>query len=277
MKKFLLAVLSFCCARQMSAQTAPLVSSSIRYGASVASYQKPNLLPASGFVGINTGTAIPEAPLHVVGRWYASTFPAIFPGAVRPSNGNMVGLIRLELYNGNPSLPGQLPNGTPLPGSKWEIGLTTSNNNFLSVNSQTTNSLAFLPISGGQATAVFQTNGNLLIAGKLIAPEVFVTTTIPWADYVFKPTYRLRPLSEVNSFVRTYGHLPGVPSACEVEDNGGFNVGHMSVLFLEKIEELTLYSIQQDELVRTQQERIEKLEQRLQALEQRLAATPQTH
>ncbi|AXG71932.1 hypothetical protein KORDIASMS9_04190 [Kordia sp. SMS9] len=64
-----------------------------------------------------------------------------------------------------------------------------------------------------------------------------------WADYVFKSDYELKPLEEVETFINTNGHLPNVPSAKEVEENG-VNLGEMDAKLLEKIEELTLYVIE---------------------------------
>lgn len=63
-----------------------------------------------------------------------------------------------------------------------------------------------------------------------------------WPDYVFKNDYQLLNLYETEEYVYTNGHLPGVPSAQEVE-NDGVNVGEMNKVLLEKVEELTLHII----------------------------------
>lgn len=63
------------------------------------------------------------------------------------------------------------------------------------------------------------------------------------ADYVFEENYNLRSLSEVESYVKENKHLPGVPSAAEISENG-MSVSQMSNLLLEKIEELTLHMIE---------------------------------
>lgn len=62
------------------------------------------------------------------------------------------------------------------------------------------------------------------------------------ADYVFDEAYDLKPLDEVEAFVKSNKHLPGVPSASEFKENG-MNVSEMSNLLLEKVEELTLHLI----------------------------------
>jgi hypothetical protein len=66
----------------------------------------------------------------------------------------------------------------------------------------------------------------------------------PWSDYVFHASYRLRPLSEVEQYIKQYHHLPEVPTAEEVEKNG-LDVGDNQATLLKKVEELTLYLIDQ--------------------------------
>ncbi len=82
----------------------------------------------------------------------------------------------------------------------------------------------------------------LAVNGVIGAKEVNVTTT-GWADYVFRPEYALRPLSEVEAFINKNGHLPDVPSEKEVLENG-VNLLEMNIKLLEKVEELTLYVIE---------------------------------
>ncbi|MEE1063543.1 MAG: hypothetical protein UH071_07740, partial [Paludibacteraceae bacterium] len=62
------------------------------------------------------------------------------------------------------------------------------------------------------------------------------------ADYVFDENYNLKSLSEVESYVNEHKHLPGIPSAAEMEQNG-VSVSAMSNMLLEKVEELTLHMI----------------------------------
>lgn len=63
-------------------------------------------------------------------------------------------------------------------------------------------------------------------------------------DYVFEKSYKLKSLEELDSFIKINGHLPEVPSACDVEKNNGISLGEMSEKQLLKIEELTLYIIE---------------------------------
>jgi hypothetical protein len=62
-------------------------------------------------------------------------------------------------------------------------------------------------------------------------------------DFVFESDYQLMSLEEVEAFIEENGHLPGVPSAEETEENG-INVSEMNMMLLQKVEELTLYILQ---------------------------------
>ncbi|MDT3406988.1 UNVERIFIED_CONTAM: hypothetical protein QE387_001305 [Pseudacidovorax intermedius] len=64
-----------------------------------------------------------------------------------------------------------------------------------------------------------------------------------------KKDYKLRTLDEVERHIAEKGHLPNIPSATEVEKNG-INLGEMDAKLLEKIEELTLYSIEQNKQIK---------------------------
>lgn len=89
-------------------------------------------------------------------------------------------------------------------------------------------------------------NDDLNVQGIIETTKVKVTSspgTFP--DYVFKPNYKLRSLLELDAFIKKNGHLPSVPKAAEVEDNGQ-DLGLIQQKLLEKIEELTLYAIDQE-------------------------------
>lgn len=90
--------------------------------------------------------------------------------------------------------------------------------------------------------------------------KVDIASANGWADYVFKKHYKLNTLDEVEKYITENGHLPNIPSAEEVVKNG-INLGEMDAKLLEKIEELTLYSIGQSKQLKSQQEQIERLQQ----------------
>nr|WP_315220591.1 hypothetical protein [uncultured Flavobacterium sp.] len=84
---------------------------------------------------------------------------------------------------------------------------------------------------------------RLSVKGKIRAEEVKVYNS--WADYVFSPAYKLPDLKEVETYINKNGHLKNVPSAKEITENG-LALGEMTKIQQEKIEELTLYLIQQN-------------------------------
>jgi len=94
------------------------------------------------------------------------------------------------------------------------------------------------------------------IAGDMRAEEIIVETG--WADFVFEDAYDLRPLNEVEAFIRENGHLPDIPNGTTIESNG-LSVGDMSMRFMQKIEELTLYTIDQEKRLETQGTQINQL------------------
>ena len=79
--------------------------------------------------------------------------------------------------------------------------------------------------------------------------KVALKNSINWADHVFAPSYKLRPLPELSAFIKTNKHLPGIPSADELVKDGGLDVTEMFAKQMEKIEELTLYIIEQQKQI----------------------------
>ena len=94
------------------------------------------------------------------------------------------------------------------------------------------------------------TGYKLFVADGILTEKVKVAikTNSDWSDYVFAPDYQLKSLSEVESFIKTNKHLPGVPSADDVVKQG-VDLGKMDAKLLEKIEELTLYMIEQGKTI----------------------------
>jgi hypothetical protein len=116
----------------------------------------------------------------------------------------------------------------------------------------------------------FDTKGySLAVNGSAIFTKVVVKPYGNWPDYVFHTNYRLRPLSEVEQYIKQYGHLPEVPSAEEVGKNG-LDVGDNQATLLKKIEELTMYVIEQNKELEQQNKREEVRDKQLQQFDQRL-------
>lgn len=102
----------------------------------------------------------------------------------------------------------------------------------------------YIAPNGNVGIQTRNTNGyQLAVDGTIGAREITVNTQ-SWADYVFKEDYNLRSLKEVENHINEFGHLPEIPTTEEVMENG-VDLGEMNVLLLKKIEELTLYVIQQ--------------------------------
>lgn len=115
----------------------------------------------------------------------------------------------------------------------------------------------------GIGTANFHDPGNgktyrLSVDGRIRALEVRVYSG--WADHVLAADYPLMPLDEVEAYIAAHGHLPGIPSAAEVEQ-GGLELGDMQTRMMAKIEELTLHLIRLEKenlILKQQMEAIQK-------------------
>lgn len=97
---------------------------------------------------------------------------------------------------------------------------------------------------------------KLDVNGTIRANEIIVNTT--GADFVFADDYQLRPLTEVKAFIQENMHLPDIQSAQEMQENG-VSVNELQTQLLQKIEELTLYLIQQEQTILEMRQEIEQL------------------
>ncbi|MCL8535546.1 hypothetical protein M9991_01540 [Chryseobacterium gallinarum] len=117
-------------------------------------------------------------------------------------------------------------------------------------------------------------NGNALLNGKFEVKEIKVTLS-PTADFVFEDNYDLPKLEDVEKHIKQKKHLPEIASA-KVMEKEGVNVGEFQIKLLQKIEELTLYSIEQNKKInqlqeenknlKSQSEKINQLEKQVQQL-----------
>ena len=221
-------------------------------------------IDANGNVGI--ATTIPNARLDVNGNILVHSSGAYY---------NNAGAAELQIGYGlaNPGTVGSITRFALQPyahtGGPW---------NFISRDDATN---AWLDIKYGTTTGItLRNDGNigigttipdqkLTVKGKIHAEEVIVDLNVPVADYVFKPTYKLMPLHEVEQFVKTNSHLPEIPSATEITKNG-LSMGDMQNKLLQKVEELTLYAIQQNKKIQDQGEKLLEQEKNNKELEMEL-------
>lgn len=128
-------------------------------------------------------------------------------------------------------------------------------------------SLLTIVNSGNVGIGTTNPDAKLAVKGKIHAQEVKLDLNGAAApDYVFKENYDLKTLDEVRAHIDKEGHLPNVPSAKEMERNG-INLKEMNLKLLEKIEELTLYILEQDKKIKTQDSFINRLKNNNQKLE----------
>jgi hypothetical protein len=105
---------------------------------------------------------------------------------------------------------------------------------------------------------------ELSVNGQIVCEDILIQDSSLWPDYVFEPGYALRPLEEVEAHIRENKHLPGVPNAATVAKDG-LRVSDMNKRMMEKIEELTLYIIDQNKRLAAQEQRIAEMQAVLEA------------
>jgi hypothetical protein len=103
--------------------------------------------------------------------------------------------------------------------------------------------------------------GSLAIHGTIQAKKLILSPD-GWADYVFDSSYQLPSLTEVEAYIHREHHLPGIPSAAQVKKDS-LDIGAGQTALLKKIEELTLYNIDQQKKIEEQNLRLDEQEKRL--------------
>jgi hypothetical protein len=154
--------------------------------------------------------------------------------------------------------------GTSSPASRLDVrGTTFTNKLAIGANPANMTGLFHMKFSANanNTSTIFLIENNqrqlFQISNDGIARsrEMILNLTNPWPDFVFEKEYSLMPLQEVGTYIERNGHLPNVPSAADVEKEG-IAVGAMQGVLLQKIEELTLYLLEQEK-------RISELEEQL--------------
>lgn len=148
---------------------------------------------------------------------------------------------------------------SPFTVSGTNVGLDTTPTQKLDINGNIRTTGKLLVGNITDTTINTLSDYSLAVNGSALFTMATVKLQSNWPDYVFKSDYRLLPLSEIEKHINEKGHLPNLPSAEEIAKKG-VNVGEMNAKLVEKIEELTLYSIQQEKQIKEQNSKIEKLE-----------------
>jgi hypothetical protein len=142
-------------------------------------------------------------------------------------------------------------------------------NNYGRVGINTDNPTAQLTVNGnvviGDPAQVCIPNSNykLFVQTGILTEKlrVAINCSASWSDYVFQKGYRPTSLEQVQTYIDKHKHLPNIPSADEVVKNG-VDVGDMTAKLLAKVEELTLYAIEQNKKIETLQNKVNQLEHR---------------
>jgi hypothetical protein len=203
---------------------------------------------ASGDVGV--GTTSPLAPLQV--QTYGST------GGVQLGSwvgGSTVGAI----YLNNDFSTANNYNFLSGPSASLYIN-RSSGGNILFREGNGIDQMVIAP-GGNVGIGTTTPDTKLAVNGTIHSKEVKVDLT-GWPDYVFNSKYDLPSLLEVKTYVDQNQHLPDMPSAQEVKDNG-INLGEMNKLLTKKVEELTLYMIDKDMQVNNLQDQVNQLKEQL--------------
>jgi hypothetical protein len=121
--------------------------------------------------------------------------------------------------------------------------------------------LVIKEISGnvGIGTTAPAAGYKLSVDGKIIGEELRIQNATNWPDYVFQEDYRLMPLDELQNAIQLNGHLPNIPPA-DVVEREGIAVGEMQKKMMEKIEELTLYTIAQEQAIRALRKELSEMQ-----------------
>ncbi|WP_156131581.1 hypothetical protein [Pedobacter kyungheensis] len=233
-----------------------------------------NTFPEQGYVGI--GTLTPAHPLQIVGGHGDTNLSLFYPHPSPSQQAN------LTLWASEPGLTwtgagigNNVSNFVTPAGGTTRINTIRGGSylrlldgeirmNVVKADGVDINSLAINP-NGNIGIGTLTPNEKLSVNGKIRAHEIKVETA-NWPDYVFEEGYKVGTLEELESYIKTNKHLPEIPSAKEVAENG-VQLGEMNKLLLQKVEELTLHLIEKDKALKQEQAKNQSQEDRISKLE----------
>ncbi|WP_420385481.1 hypothetical protein [Roseivirga sp.] len=147
--------------------------------------------------------------------------------------------------------------------SNFQIDVSGGNLNFRTNNDSFTNASTKMSIlNNGNVGMGTTTPGEKLEVNGTIRSKKVKVEASGWPDYVFADNYQLPSLTDIENFIKTNGHLPEVPSAKEVTENG-LDLGDMEATLLKKVEEMTLYMIEMKKEVEALKEENKTLKARI--------------
>jgi len=175
-------------------------------------------------VNVGVGTNAPTSKLHVAGR------------TLMAGNGEVL------------AINGATPNIGFYFNNAFRSFISQANSElYIGVNNGNLHLDATGQIAIGNVIAA-ASGYKLTVSGKIICEEMKVKLVGNWPDYVFDEGYKRPSLTELGSYIKANKHLPNIPAAAEI-DKGGFEVGDMQKRMMEKIEELTLYILDQQKQI----------------------------
>ncbi|MCX6288142.1 MAG: hypothetical protein NTY96_13635 [Bacteroidetes bacterium] len=140
--------------------------------------------------------------------------------------------------------------------NSYGIGVDNDGTGYLSSNKSTPRKIMyFYDGRVGIGAPPLAGSHTLYVVGGITTVEVTVKLQQNWSDYVFNKNYCLKPLSDLEKFIKDNKHLPDVPTAENVKEKG-IELGEMNTILLKKIEELTLYVIDQNKKIEALQNQI---------------------
>lgn len=140
-------------------------------------------------------------------------------------------------------------------GASNKITFSISNNESMRINSSG-------QVLINSTCASLPSDCKLAVNGTIYTTNINIKLTTCWSDFVFKKGYSVMSLYELEKYITTNSHLPGIPSEREVQENG-LDVARTNALLLQKIEELTLYVIEQNKKIIEQDRKIEGLQKKI--------------